>query len=542
MKGYKLVSHDKHKFVVQHPEGHQIILPKAGLDPRVSSKVEKLEPLKMADGGIVPDESQMDAYRTQSQAPDVGSISVNPDAPMPQNIDPAGMPGPAPGAVQSPADMINPFAVGAGQPSSDAFVPPSDAQASGAPDPIPQAAVPAPQAPAYRAAPANPQASAFPDPMKAMGQAQGLEAAGIQGTAKAQAASSAAQAKAYQDFLTQQKAVTEQYQKQYAQLDQENQQFQAAYADGKIQPNRVWTEASTGNKIMAGIGLILGGMGSALTGQPNAALGIIDKTIDRDIDAQKANIDKQKSLFSMNMERYRNTEQAEAATRLQMNSALQAQVGMAVAQSGSGLAKAQGQMLLGQLKERQAGYQMQLAESRVKAISLGAGSGDGGIPVGQEPMMLLGNKDYQKKRVIVNGKAYQTNAEDGQEMRTQEALLSPTLRAVNELNQFGPMTTLNPAQRARVDQLRAVLRGSLASLKSANVGSKRISDAEIELADHTLANPSKFSELMVSGVKNQGLIKDLIHQAEASRAANLIGYQGMNSLSTAQPGIAPRGK
>ena len=42
-----------------------------------------------------------------------------------------------------------------------------------------------------------------------------------------------------------------------------------------------------GNKLLAGIGLVLSGIGSGLTGQPNLAMEMLQKTIDRSIDAQK---------------------------------------------------------------------------------------------------------------------------------------------------------------------------------------------------------------------------------------------------------------
>ena len=42
-----------------------------------------------------------------------------------------------------------------------------------------------------------------------------------------------------------------------------------------------------GNKLLAGIGLALSGIGSGLTGQPNLAMDMLQKTIDRSIEAQK---------------------------------------------------------------------------------------------------------------------------------------------------------------------------------------------------------------------------------------------------------------
>jgi hypothetical protein len=51
-------------------------------------------------------------------------------------------------------------------------------------------------------------------------------------------------------------------------------------------------------KIRAGIGMLFSGIGSGLTGQPNLAYQIIDKAIERDIDAQKTNLHKMENAYS----------------------------------------------------------------------------------------------------------------------------------------------------------------------------------------------------------------------------------------------------
>lgn len=59
----------------------------------------------------------------------------------------------------------------------------------------------------------------------------------------------------------------------------------------KVDPNKIWANKTTGDKIQVGIGILLGAFGQALTGgKSNYALDVIDQAIDRDIAAQKANI------------------------------------------------------------------------------------------------------------------------------------------------------------------------------------------------------------------------------------------------------------
>lgn len=61
-------------------------------------------------------------------------------------------------------------------------------------------------------------------------------------------------------------------------------------ANSDIDPNRLFANMGTGSKIMAGIGLALGALGQAVGGPggKNLALDVIEKSIDRDIEAQKA--------------------------------------------------------------------------------------------------------------------------------------------------------------------------------------------------------------------------------------------------------------
>lgn len=57
-----------------------------------------------------------------------------------------------------------------------------------------------------------------------------------------------------------------------------------------IDPNRYFANQSTGDRIMSGIGLILGGIGAGLTGRENVAFKVIDDAIERDIMAQRENL------------------------------------------------------------------------------------------------------------------------------------------------------------------------------------------------------------------------------------------------------------
>jgi hypothetical protein len=78
-------------------------------------------------------------------------------------------------------------------------------------------------------------------------------------------------------------------------LFSDHQKAVQAAADLKVDPNRYWNEMSTGKHIQTGIGIALSGLGqgylaAAGVNAPNMAMEMVKGAIDRDVDAQKANI------------------------------------------------------------------------------------------------------------------------------------------------------------------------------------------------------------------------------------------------------------
>jgi len=235
------------------------------------------------------------------------------------------------------------------------------------------------------AAPAAPQASAenvptvptspqlnLPSPLKDIFQEQ---QAGIKGLATSQAALSGEQAKLYQNFNTQMDKSIQTYNNKKQDIENQLQQNFQDVASSKIDPNRVWNNASTASKVAATVGIVLGSIGSAILGNnKNEALEIINRTIDQDIDSQKANIGKQQSLLRFNLDRYKNVQDAEAATRLQYMSTLQGQLAASAAKAGTPQALANYHIANAQLVSQMIPLSVQLAQ-RQAAMELSGGGG-----------------------------------------------------------------------------------------------------------------------------------------------------------------------
>lgn len=140
----------------------------------------------------------------------------------------------------------------------------------------------------------------------------------------------------------------------FQQHQQQDQALMKAFADQKIDPNHFWNSRNDTQKIYAGIGMVLGGMGSALTHQPNMAMQVINNAINRDIEAQKSQQGKTLTLWQMNRQATNDDLQARLTTQNQMLAGVRAQVMGYAAQAGSAQAKMNAAPLLMQIDQQMA--------------------------------------------------------------------------------------------------------------------------------------------------------------------------------------------
>jgi len=151
--------------------------------------------------------------------------------------------------------------------------------------------------------------------------------------AKAQAAE-----QAQNQYLKDREAFNQQSQSNLQQLMQHRQDAINDYANGHIDPKSYLNEMGTGSKIATGIGLLLGGFASARTGN-NAALQMLQKRIDQNIEAQKLNSDKQRNLIAANRDLYGDQIIGDNQTKINMNDMLDHEIQLAAAQQGTQQAK-----------------------------------------------------------------------------------------------------------------------------------------------------------------------------------------------------------
>lgn len=360
---HKLLHEYENHFMIQHPDGSTFPVAKKGLG---SSAIEKIRNygrvVKLNQGGDVPE---------------VNSNSIDPKVDFEKNLLPS---------LQNNQTPANPSF------DSSAFAksspPLGETQASGAPIPSP---APTPAPPAMDSAPvsappvatapvatkSNVQTASYSpdqnseptgsvetgiksgpltspnDPLNAFpGYKESM--AGIQGNADIISKAGKKAASVQQNLIDQEKKIHKESKTQLDGINSKITEVQNNVLNGKIDPNRVWSNMGTGNKVMAAIAIALGGASAGLTGKSNPALDVINNAIDKDIEAQKSDLGRQNNLLSSYMSQYHNLAMAENAAKLHLATVASAQMQKIAAQTGSQNAINQANMQAGQMRAQYA--------------------------------------------------------------------------------------------------------------------------------------------------------------------------------------------
>lgn len=201
---------------------------------------------------------------------------------------------------------------------------------------------------------------------KALKQIQG----GINQNAQLQAQGMAENAKNIQAHLDEQKQRAADYEKERAGIQQQNTELFNQVRDAKIDPNRLWSNTSTGGKISASLGLIFGGLGAGMSHQPNLAAQFLEKTIDQDIEAQKADQSNKMNLYKLGLEKYKDAQSAHQFATLQASNILAGQIQQTAQKIGSPQALALAQQAIGELHMK---YDPMRNELALKQVALNYG-------------------------------------------------------------------------------------------------------------------------------------------------------------------------
>lgn len=138
----------------------------------------------------------------------------------------------------------------------------------------------------------------------------------------------------------------------FADYQSKDNALQQAFMDKKIDPDRFFHNMGTGSRVSAAIGMILGGVGSGLTGQPNLAYQALNNAIERDIDAQKNDQSKAMNLWKMNKEALHDETQTRLAVENQYFNIAKAKIMSAAARAQGPLAAAKAAPIIADIDQR----------------------------------------------------------------------------------------------------------------------------------------------------------------------------------------------
>lgn len=144
----------------------------------------------------------------------------------------------------------------------------------------------------------------------------------------------------------------------------EQQKLMDDVRQSKIDPDQVWSGAGGAlRRIGAVFAMAMGGYAAGLRGGPNQAADIIDKMVDRDVDAQKSELAKKQSMlqqsntkFGQLMQKFGDERAAEAAMKADLYAGAQAHADAMIADAKTDQQRAQGEALRADLAGKYADH------------------------------------------------------------------------------------------------------------------------------------------------------------------------------------------
>lgn len=240
----------------------------------------------------------------------------------------------------------------------------------------------------------------------------------------------------------------------------------------KIDPNKMWANMSTGNKVLAGLSIFLGGFDPS--GQ-NKALGIIQNSIDRDVDAQKAQYAKLRdkkqdlnSLYGRMMDKFKDEKIALGMAKAGHYQAL----GMSV-EAMAARAK---------VPQVQAQFLQQSAVFKQKAAEVTA-----------DTMSKFLTAQQKNASLYVPGFGVAPTEKEAQDLRAKVSAADSARQEISNLKSLSKLGTKFSTDDAAKAQMSANLLKS--ALRKEIVGEGAVSQEEYKILDSVIADPSKFFSL-----------------------------------------------
>jgi hypothetical protein len=590
---FRVIKEEADHFLVEGKPGAPFKVAKSGLSAgKVTAWAEmcrggEVKAPKMADGGEVP--SLTGDPATDAMIAGRPPLDLGPEPAPALGHVPADLPlaPPAPTGPYTVTDVRTgrPVTIEA-PPSAPAFEPRLGAWPPGAPEtepaPVLVAAHTPPVAPAAAApahtpgglvpgiikpappAPAAPGVS-LPGAPNVQGEIAGgraQQAAGLQAQADAAAREGEEQARILAETEQRRAAAQKDYDARLKDLQGKGDALYQNIIDKKVDPRRLWNDAGTGKKVTASIGMILGGIGSALAGGPNYAVEIIDRAIQRDIEGQKAEIDKNQNLLAHNLKQTDDLRLAHQLTRADLLDSSAAQLQRAAASFAGEKSQAAAAAAIGSLraeaaKERQAvaATALQMAAQRellplqidqakraaaMQRLQMEAMSGlfsGVGTSIDSRALALL--PDDMRERVVFlpGGKAAMApTKEEASKVREAMEAVSEINGAISDMREFRRTHsggTIAPAAMSAATSQAQALRNKMVRAMGKGLGV--LNQSDYELLFGMIPDPAAFFVTDASvNAKLDVLQQSTNDKMGSAIKSRLIGYQDTPRVKVAR--------
>lgn len=526
IKHLKKIHSDNHSTTLQHDRGHKIIIAHGGLSEDMR---KQLGSIKMSEGGYIEDRDKLNDADTNykpmqqqkpKQQPTEGTV-VGPRKTYDQAMhDLSAKPYAKGGKVQSfqSGGMSMPDGEDdnnmelSGNQAMDMETQGSNNVEGGAPSQMSQAWQPAqePQAPQMSEQPQSNIPNQAP-----MANTSGYEKA-LNQEAQAVGAQGKAEADAAQAHLDSMDKVVKDYEANSKSLLDERMKVMHDSLNDKIDPKHWWDSKSTGGKIATAVGLFLGGVGAGMSGGPNVVLDLVNKQIDRDIDAQRANMGQKNNMMTALTQQLGDVNSATSMAKILKLDQLQATFYKAAGLSKDPIAKARAQQAIQMIKMQSDSQQQQLA----KQMAVRQGVTNGSIsPAQAVPLLVPGPHQNKALEEIKNvGETNQAMSD-----------VQNAMRDVQKLQTVGSRV-LSPIQsKSKIDALNL----QIGALGKEMFG--RLNEQELKMLEQSHVKLSDSASTVDTKIKN---LQQIMSKHQGSPTLDAFGIR----LPKKNPNFTPRGQ
>lgn len=307
-------------------------------------------------------------------------------------------------------------------------------------------------------------------------------------------------------------------------LSDEREFFMQDLKNTQIDPSRYMHSMDAGAKISTAIGLLIGGLSTAAE---NPAVKFLDKQIDRDIEAQKADLGKKQNLLSANLQQFGNLRDAEAMTRIMHNDYMTHLLEQAAAKAGSPMAKLAAEKQAFDYKQKSAALQSQIAMSGPPPVD------DAAFAQRQQMLQATGKRDQAKEEMAtrVPGMGNVNMPEDAKILKEMVATKKVAGQAIDDLLKISntPFKSMRPEQISNAKVLQTTL---VAKLKTFLAGTGTMSDQDRQIITEAVADPTAFFSLDSMNRAKLNTLKQALERG-VSAEAETRGIQGQRQTQSA---------